>query len=198
MFLTKGLSKLMLTLRSSIVGLIVAVMLVTAGGCRRDMQDQPRYEAYESSDFFKDGLASRQPPKNTVPRGFLRDDTLRFTGKLQNVSQTSGQAGAQRSQQGAGSGQQAGGDARQTGGLAPTVSTGTQRPSDNPQPTGSSAAQTPAQVDANLATTFPFPITQQDLGEGQRWFNRMCSMCHGRTGMGDGMVGRRGFRKPTS
>lgn len=200
-------------LRFSIVAVL---MLGSAGllmsGCRRDMQDQPKYEAYEGSDFFKDGIGSRRPPENVVARGFLRDDTHRFAGKMPKGAQQSGGGqvgggggGAQRSQQGAGSGsaneafgQQTGGDTRQTGGLAPTVSDGTQRPSDNSQPMGSSAAQTPADFDADLATTFPFPINKRDLDEGQRWFNGMCSMCHGMTGFGDGMVVKRGYRKPSS
>ena len=185
---------------------VLAAMLIAgllSVGCRRDMQDQPRYEPYEDSDFFRDGIASRNPPKNTVPREFLRDDAHFYAGKLQNASQARGQAGARGSQQGAGSAnqsgrQQSGGDTRQTGGLPPVVSADTQRPSDNPQPTGSSAMQTPAQFNAELVTTFPFAITKRDLDEGQRWFEGMCSMCHGMTGIGDGMVVRRGYRKPPS
>ena len=38
-------------------------------GCPRlaPMQQQPKYEAYEASDFFQDGLAMRAPPAGTVP-----------------------------------------------------------------------------------------------------------------------------------
>ncbi|MGB8509903.1 MAG: hypothetical protein WCD76_16100, partial [Pyrinomonadaceae bacterium] len=47
--------------------LIVACCLLFAG-CRQDMQDQPRYEAYESSTFFADGQASRPLVEGTIPR----------------------------------------------------------------------------------------------------------------------------------
>ena len=50
--------------------LLTAYCLLFVTGCRQDMQDQPRYEAYESSTFFKDGLASRRLVEGTVPRGY--------------------------------------------------------------------------------------------------------------------------------
>ncbi|HEV3139107.1 MAG TPA: cytochrome c [Vicinamibacterales bacterium] len=43
---------------------------------------------------------------------------------------------------------------------------------------------------------FPFPITDATLARGQERFNIYCSPCHGRTGQGDGMVVRRGYRRP--
>jgi mono/diheme cytochrome c family protein len=52
-----------------------------AAGCRRDMQDTPRYEPYESSTFFKDGRASRHLVAGTIARGQLQQDTARATGK---------------------------------------------------------------------------------------------------------------------
>ena len=45
---------------------------------------------------------------------------------------------------------------------------------------------------------FPFPITRDVLARGQERFNIYCSPCHDRLGTGDGMVVRRGFRKPPS
>ena len=45
---------------------------------------------------------------------------------------------------------------------------------------------------------FPFPVTDAVMARGQERFNIYCSPCHGRTGMGDGMVVRRGFRRPPS
>ena len=45
---------------------------------------------------------------------------------------------------------------------------------------------------------FPFPVTDAVMARGQDRFNIYCSPCHGRTGMGDGMVVRRGFRRPPS
>jgi mono/diheme cytochrome c family protein len=48
------------------------------------------------------------------------------------------------------------------------------------------------------ATVFPYPVTEQMLARGQERFNIYCSPCHGRTGLGDGMVVRRGYRHPPS
>lgn len=48
------------------------------------------------------------------------------------------------------------------------------------------------------STVFPFPVTEQVLDRGRERFDIYCSPCHGRTGLGDGMVVRRGFRRPPS
>jgi mono/diheme cytochrome c family protein len=48
------------------------------------------------------------------------------------------------------------------------------------------------------ATEFPFPVTDAVMARGQERFNIYCSPCHGRTGLGDGMVVRRGYRHPPS
>jgi mono/diheme cytochrome c family protein len=53
-------------------------------------------------------------------------------------------------------------------------------------------------VNGQLATTFPMPVNAQLLLRGQERYNVFCSPCHGRTGAGDGMVVRRGYRAPTS
>ncbi len=45
---------------------------------------------------------------------------------------------------------------------------------------------------------FPFPATQEILQRGQERFDIYCSVCHGRLGDGDGMIVRRGFRRPPS
>jgi len=47
-------------------------------------------------------------------------------------------------------------------------------------------------------TVFPFPVTDAVMARGQERFNIYCSPCHGRTGMGDGMIVRRGFKRPPS
>jgi mono/diheme cytochrome c family protein len=46
------------------------------------------------------------------------------------------------------------------------------------------------------ATVFPFPIDARVMARGRERFNIYCSPCHGRTGQGDGMVVRRGYRHP--
>lgn len=178
--------------------LLSVLCLLFFAGCRRDMQDQPRYEVYERSDFFKDGIASRKPVQGTVPRGYLREDTFLYAGK------TTG-GGAQGSAAGQASGGapppggnlQVAGNAAQAGGIV-QQNQPTQRPSDAPQPTGSSAAQTASQSADDEVDAYPFPITREDLDRGQERFNAFCSMCHGQVGNADGMVVKRGFRKPTS
>jgi len=46
------------------------------------------------------------------------------------------------------------------------------------------------------ATIFPFAVDATVMARGQERFNVYCSPCHGRTGVGDGMIVRRGFRRP--
>lgn len=56
--------------------------------CRYDMQDQPRYKVYKSSDWFPDGRSSREAPEGTVARGFLRDNKALYKGKLETSTGT--------------------------------------------------------------------------------------------------------------
>ena len=51
-------------------------------------------------------------------------------------------------------------------------------------------------VDGQFAATFPFAITEATLERGQQRFDIYCAPCHGLAGYGDGMVVRRGFKKP--
>ena len=46
--------------------------------------------------------------------------------------------------------------------------------------------------------TLPFPVTLAVLERGQQRYDIYCSPCHDRTGSGQGMVVRRGFRRPPS
>jgi mono/diheme cytochrome c family protein len=50
----------------------------------------------------------------------------------------------------------------------------------------------------NDATLFPFPVTDQVMARGRERFDIYCAPCHGRTGVGDGMIVRRGYRRPPS
>jgi cbb3-type cytochrome c oxidase subunit III len=61
--------------------LIAAFVLLTMPGCRQDMHDQPKYQPLETSQFFKDGRASRPRVPGTVARGRRDDDLLLMTGK---------------------------------------------------------------------------------------------------------------------
>jgi len=62
--------------------LAVLPLVLAAAGCRQDMHDAPRYEAFEASSTFPDNRASRQAPVGTVARGWLRDDEALYTGKV--------------------------------------------------------------------------------------------------------------------
>ncbi len=45
---------------------------------------------------------------------------------------------------------------------------------------------------------FPFAVDARVMARGQERFNIYCAPCHGRTGQGDGMIVRRGYRRPPS
>ncbi|MBI2833361.1 MAG: cytochrome c [Acidobacteria bacterium] len=98
------------------------------------MQDQPKYEPLEQSDFFADGRAARPIIDGTVARGHLNDDEVLYTGK--------------------------------DGG---------------------------APVEA-----FPVAISHETLERGRERFDIYCAPCHDRLGNGDGMIVRRGYRRPPS
>jgi mono/diheme cytochrome c family protein len=46
------------------------------------------------------------------------------------------------------------------------------------------------------ATVFPFPIDARVMARGRERYDIYCAPCHGRTGEGDGMIVRRGYRRP--
>ncbi|MFQ5737678.1 MAG: c-type cytochrome [Acidobacteriota bacterium] len=108
--------------------------LAAFSGCRLDMQDQPKYEPLEASDFFGDSQSSRPLVVGTVARGQLREDDPLYLGKIDNA----------------------------------------------------------------LVDTMPFPVTLTVLKRGRQRYNIYCSPCHDPAGYGDGIVVRRGFRRPPS
>lgn len=66
---------------------VIAIAVVTSG-CRRDMQDQPKYIPLRASSFFPDDRSARPLVEGTVARGHLHDDTLLDTGKIGNDDAT--------------------------------------------------------------------------------------------------------------
>lgn len=161
---------------------LIFCLLLTANclllfGCRQDMQDQPRYEVYESSGFFKDGLSSRSLVPGTVPRGYLRADRQLFTGQKDKAT---GNANS--------------GSIGQSGTLPLIPRTGNAEQTTN---AAGDMQQQPA-GDPNDVEEFPFQVTAEVLNRGQERYQIFCSMCHGYTGEGDGMIVRRGFRPPPS
>jgi mono/diheme cytochrome c family protein len=53
-------------------------------------------------------------------------------------------------------------------------------------------------VNGAVATIFPFAVDEARLRRGRERYDIYCSPCHARTGDGDGMVVRRGYRRPPS
>ncbi len=53
-------------------------------------------------------------------------------------------------------------------------------------------------LDGRDSTVFPFEITRADLDRGEERYDIYCAPCHGRTGDGNGMVVKRGYRQAAS
>src|SRR2546423_727957 len=172
-------SRIYKKLASSYFFLLPFAFLLLFSGCRQDMQNQPRYIAYRESNFFRDGMSSRPLVEGTVPRGYLRDDSLLYTGKVSVANQQ----GASQNRQAAENAAPQTGTTQSNPTMAAATGAGAQ-----PNGVGSEAD----------STVFPFPVTQQVLERGRERYQIFCAVCHGLTGDGDGMVVRRGFRKPTS
>ena len=52
--------------------------------------------------------------------------------------------------------------------------------------------------DGTFLTTIPIPVTADLLKRGEERYNIYCSPCHSRTGYGNGMIARRGFKDPAN
>jgi len=156
---------------SKLIVLLLTALCSLLTGCRRDMQNQPKSIAYRESRFYKDGISSRPLVEGTVPRGFLREDRELYLGKKSTANNQPGPVLTQP---------------LGTSSTAPAI-----RLPVAPVSGTSATALYPDDVD-----TFPFPITKEALDRGQERFNIFCSVCHGMTGYGDGMVARRGFNRP--
>jgi mono/diheme cytochrome c family protein len=141
-------------------------------GCRQDMQDQPKYKYYRPGDkkFFADGSSSRPPVEGTVPRqmGEYRDREDYFF-----TGRVAGQA-AGGAQTGAGASTNVGSNT--AGGV----------------PGAREAAATGG------PDNFPVGVDMAALERGRERFQIYCAACHGMTGEGDGLIVRRGFRRPPS
>jgi len=48
------------------------------------------------------------------------------------------------------------------------------------------------------ADVFPYPVTEAMFRRGRERFDIYCAVCHDRTGRGEGLVVRRGYRPPPS
>lgn len=155
--------------RTFLILLLTAHCLLLTAACRRDMQDQPKMKPYRSTVFFKDGLSSRPLVEGTVPRGFLKTDTEFFTGKK--------------------------------AGRTISAASNPQAPA-GPQPnaagTNNAANLSGAAAYPDDVEVFPLPVTKEVVKRGKERYEIFCTVCHGPTGNGDGMIVRRGFRRAAS
>jgi mono/diheme cytochrome c family protein len=53
-------------------------------------------------------------------------------------------------------------------------------------------------IGAELAGTFPAPVTRAQLERGRERYDIFCAVCHGSTGEGGGIIVQRGFPPPPS
>jgi len=88
-------------------------------------------------------------------------------------------------------------------GKKPKTSNGQAGPSPTPggpQPTASApgGATQAAVTYPDDVEIFPIPISDETLKRGRERYDIFCSVCHGLTGYGDGMIVRRGFRRASS
>lgn len=78
---------------------IIAASVLTLAGCVRNtpsdkpplymdrgMMKQPKYKAQAHSNFFADSATMRPPVAGTIPRGFLREDQVFFTGLVSDTT----------------------------------------------------------------------------------------------------------------
>jgi mono/diheme cytochrome c family protein len=179
-----------LKLRRGLAAASTLTLLAFALACRQDMHDQPKYEPYEPSAFFEDGRASRPMVEGTVPRGEFNDGSLLYTGRLTGgaVGQaTPSTGGLSQSGQAAGLAE---GEGTSPGSAA---NPDANLPAQPPQVRGIAGE---GETGAGFADAFPFAITAEVMDRGQERFNVFCAVCHDRTGGGNGMIVRRGYRRP--
>src|SRR5450759_716906 len=51
-------------------------------------------------------------------------------------------------------------------------------------------------ADGKPSNEFPMPVTRAPMLRGEQRYNVFCTPCHDRTGSGNGMIVRRGYRRP--
>src|SRR6185312_8404594 len=144
-----------LTKRNSMLLLLILLSGLSASACRRDMQDEPRFEAYEENPFYNDSIASRPLVDGTVPRGFLQADAALYNGTRSAPSSTSRVV------------------AQTTGSEVPNTQSISGQTVTAHGISGESAG--------NEVTAFPIPIDLKTVNRGEERFNIYCSPCHGLT-----------------
>jgi mono/diheme cytochrome c family protein len=65
----------------SLLPATLLMLLILNAGCRRDMQDQPKYKPLVRSTFFTDGRSARPVPADTIARDELSNNDSFHTGE---------------------------------------------------------------------------------------------------------------------
>jgi mono/diheme cytochrome c family protein len=68
-------------MRATLVLALAGVSLLSLGCSRLDMQDQPKFKAQGTNDFFVDARDGRPELEGTIARGQLNEDTAYYEGK---------------------------------------------------------------------------------------------------------------------
>lgn len=68
--------------RALLHGFAIAGVAVFLAGCHTDMWRQPKVGAQDDTPFFKDGQADRPRIEGTVAYGGLKDDELKYRGRI--------------------------------------------------------------------------------------------------------------------
>lgn len=76
--------------------LAAACCLLALAGCRQDMHNQPKFQAYERNPFFDDQRASRPLVAGVVARGHLDEDEAFFKGVAGGAPVTANPLGMDR------------------------------------------------------------------------------------------------------
>ena len=147
---------------------VLLMALALTAGCRQDMHDQPKYRPLRAVDSF--GAIKDERSARPLVEGTVARDQLR-----DDVEFFTGKVAA-----------------------AALPSTSQAPASGQASAVGQSSGSSAQQTYQGFVTEFPIAITATDLDRGQERFNIYCSLCHGSTGEGNGMIVRRGFRRPPS
>ena len=151
-----------------------------------DMDFQPSLKAQNTTNLFPDGREVRPNINGTIPRGQYKDDNIPFYYGLKYLPEDQDVVviALQDAKKA---------DAKE----ADTKKADAKKPADAKAPAGKPAAPDAAAVAASKldklpwVTEFPMPVTEKMMARGQERFRIYCSVCHGLSGEGDGLVSLR-------
>ena len=146
-----------------------------------DMDFQPSLKAQNTTNLFPDGREVRPNIKGTIPRGQFKDDNIPFYYGLKYLPEDQDVVVI----------------ALEDEKKADAKKADAKKPADAKAP-----ASKPAVVDAAAeaakkldklpwVTEFPMPVTEKMMARGKERFRIYCSVCHGLSGDGDGLVSLR-------